>query len=488
MAGAAAGAAFQIELVDEVDTIVSAAAHASDLSTLDDDELTAVVLGFETAQAKFDAARAHALAEFDARSVTDTEWGLRTGGFIASRTHTPTRSAKRRVHVARRLRDEFPLLDQALADGKLRWEHIDMFCHHANPRVAEMLGFLLPELIELAADLPFSGWASELRRIVERLDLDGGHNPNDDITANRLFIDRTLDGTIEFHGRFVGTLGASLTEMVDRETDRQYRLHKDLADRTSGETDIPPRATLRALALVELCRKGIANTLADTNAPITDLTITHHHDTNDCHCEDHDDDSDNCDGIDNCDGTGDHAGCGDMCNNPSSRRHGRRHPRTECCAKDRCRSKACNNEFITLDGTLLTSAELGCMICDPAISLLRFAGNNAVLNLQHTQRFANRDQRRAINARDGGCIFPGCDCPVSWTDKHHVDDFHLGGPTDLRNFASLCRFHHGVTHRQDWTMVANGDGTFTWTTPKGRTLHSQSHTARNRGSPQLLGS
>ena len=57
-----------------------------------------------------DAARAHAMAELDARSVTDTEFGLRTGGFIAYRTHTPTKTAKRRVHVSRRLRDEFPAL------------------------------------------------------------------------------------------------------------------------------------------------------------------------------------------------------------------------------------------------------------------------------------------------------------------------------------------------------------------------------------------
>src|ERR1700710_1040475 len=132
MAGAAAGAAFRIELIDDIDTIVSAVAHATDLSELDDDTLTSVTLGLETVQSKLDAASANTTAELDARSVTDTDWGLRTGGFIASRPHTPTQTAKRRVHVARRLRDEFPVLRDALADGLLTWAHADLFCHQAN--------------------------------------------------------------------------------------------------------------------------------------------------------------------------------------------------------------------------------------------------------------------------------------------------------------------------------------------------------------------
>jgi hypothetical protein len=286
----------------------------------------------------------------------------------------------------------------------------------------------------------------------------------------------------------VGAVGAAFAESLEKETDAQYRLFKQLADLTDGETDMPSRATLRLLALAELVRKGAANTLADTTAPVTDLTITHHHGP----------DNPASDDCDDCDGADDHAGCGDQCDR--SDRSDRstdevtdllaslqnEHHNTRRWERDGWRAEACNDEFVTLDGTILTGEELRCRICDPVISILRFSGNNAVLNLQRTQRLANREQRRALAARDGGCIFPGCDCPISWTDKHHVDDWDHGGLTDLRNFASLCRFHHGVTHRKGWTMVANGDGTFTWTTPHGRTLHSQSHTTRTRGSPQLL--
>ena len=94
-------------------------------------------------------------------------------------------------------------------------------------------------------------------------------------------------------------------------------------------------------------------------------------------------------------------------------------------------------------------------------------------------RLANREQRRALAKRDGGCIFPGCDCPVGWTDAHHVIWWEHDGPTDIWNLALLCRYHHGVTHRRGWTMTAAGDDWFTWTTPSGDTLHSQRHRGRS---------
>jgi hypothetical protein len=65
--------------------------------------------------------------------------------------------------------------------------------------------------------------------------------------------------------------------------------------------------------------------------------------------------------------------------------------------------------------------------------------------------------------------------PVHWCDLHHIDWWHHGGDTDIENLALMCRFHHGVTHRRGWSMAANGDGTFRWSTPSGRTLHSQQH-------------
>ena len=88
-------------------------------------------------------------------------------------------------------------------------------------------------------------------------------------------------------------------------------------------------------------------------------------------------------------------------------------------------------------------------------------------------RHATRAQRRALARRDGGCVFPGCDDPVSWCDAHHVTPWEQNGRTDITNLALLCRHHHGVTHRTGWTMTARPGQTFTWHTPYSQTLHSQ---------------
>jgi hypothetical protein len=102
------------------------------------------------------------------------------------------------------------------------------------------------------------------------------------------------------------------------------------------------------------------------------------------------------------------------------------------------------------------------------------------LDLGRSVRFAARDQRRALAARDGGCVFPGCGAPASWTDAHHVVRFSDGGSTDLSNLASLCRHHHGVVHRRGWSMAATEGQRFTFTTPRGLVLDSQRHGRRGQ--------
>ena len=65
--------------------------------------------------------------------------------------------------------------------------------------------------------------------------------------------------------------------------------------------------------------------------------------------------------------------------------------------------------------------------------------------------------RRAITARDRGCVFPGCDRPPSWTDIHHCVPWTEDGDTSVDNGALLCRRHHTFIHRYRWRMtIDNG--------------------------------
>jgi len=66
--------------------------------------------------------------------------------------------------------------------------------------------------------------------------------------------------------------------------------------------------------------------------------------------------------------------------------------------------------------------------------------------------------RRAITARDRGCIFPGCDRPPSWCDVHHGQHWDAGGGTSVDNGALLCRRHHTFIHNQNWKVnVEHGE-------------------------------
>ena len=58
--------------------------------------------------------------------------------------------------------------------------------------------------------------------------------------------------------------------------------------------------------------------------------------------------------------------------------------------------------------------------------------------------------RRALEARDRGCRFPGCG--LRFTDAHHVRHWAEGGETKLENLVLLCRFHHRLVHEEGYTV------------------------------------
>ena len=68
-------------------------------------------------------------------------------------------------------------------------------------------------------------------------------------------------------------------------------------------------------------------------------------------------------------------------------------------------------------------------------------GTRIPLAVGRTARTATPAQRRALAARDKGCIIPGCGIPAEACQTHHVTDWAAGGDTDLPNLA-LFRLSH----------------------------------------------
>ncbi|MGW6374726.1 DUF222 domain-containing protein [Rhodococcus sp. NPDC055112] len=102
--------------------------------------------------------------------------------------------------------------------------------------------------------------------------------------------------------------------------------------------------------------------------------------------------------------------------------------------------------------------------CDASITPIVMDDDGNPLDVGRTTRTIPRRLRRALDARDCGCAFPGCGRPAAWTDGHHVHHWSDGGETKLSNLVLLCRFHHTLIHKGDW-QVHIGNDQHPWFTP-----------------------
>jgi hypothetical protein len=97
-------------------------------------------------------------------------------------------------------------------------------------------------------------------------------------------------------------------------------------------------------------------------------------------------------------------------------------------------------------GVLTTSRTARRHACDSSICRIVIDGDSEILDLGRRTRVVSPALRRALIARDGGCVVGGCQVPARWTDAHHIQHWADGGPTALWNLVLLCRFHHTLAH------------------------------------------
>ena len=99
-----------------------------------------------------------------------------------------------------------------------------------------------------------------------------------------------------------------------------------------------------------------------------------------------------------------------------------------------------------IDGTPVRSETIRRLACDARIVRMVLDGEGQPLDVGRAVRTVTPAIRRALDARDGGCAWSGCDLPPAWCDAHHIEHWADGGPTSLENLQLLCRRHHGVVH------------------------------------------
>ncbi|GAB3316473.1 HNH endonuclease signature motif containing protein [Geodermatophilus aquaeductus] len=97
-------------------------------------------------------------------------------------------------------------------------------------------------------------------------------------------------------------------------------------------------------------------------------------------------------------------------------------------------------------GAVISAARARWLACDGAVSRVVFGPDGVPLDLGREHRLADRHLRRAVELRDGGCVFAGCAAPTWWADVHHLVHWIDDGETSLENSALLCERHHTKVH------------------------------------------
>lgn len=88
--------------------------------------------------------------------------------------------------------------------------------------------------------------------------------------------------------------------------------------------------------------------------------------------------------------------------------------------------------------------------CDASVVTL-LERDGEPLSVGRRSRSVPPSMRRAVEARDQGCRFPGCH-HKRYVDAHHIHHWATGGETRADNLLMLCRRHHRLVHEGGYSI------------------------------------
>ena len=118
------------------------------------------------------------------------------------------------------------------------------------------------------------------------------------------------------------------------------------------------------------------------------------------------------------------------------------------------------------DGTRVSAETARRLACDAGRVEVRTDADGSVLDVGRRTRTVPSALRRALEARDRGCRFPGCG--LRFTEAHHIVHWADGGETVLANMLLLCRRHHRRVHEDGYSVHSDTGGQIVFFTSKGR--------------------
>jgi hypothetical protein len=120
------------------------------------------------------------------------------------------------------------------------------------------------------------------------------------------------------------------------------------------------------------------------------------------------------------------------------------------------------------DGPRVPAGTSQRLACDASRVVLRHDAEGRITEVGARTRTIPPALRRALQARDQGCRFPGCG--VRAAQGHHLRHWAAGGPTTLSNLSLLCRLHHRAVHEEGYRVAREPDGALRFHRPDGRPI------------------
>ena len=121
---------------------------------------------------------------------------------------------------------------------------------------------------------------------------------------------------------------------------------------------------------------------------------------------------------------------------------------------------------VTEDGSRVSAETSSRLCCDAEVVPIARATDGSVLDVGRRSRTVGWRLRKALDARDGGCRFPGCGSRLR-THAHHITHWAHGGETAMHNLVLLCPFHHRAVHEGGWRVEMDERGVPNFFNPLG---------------------
>jgi hypothetical protein len=119
-------------------------------------------------------------------------------------------------------------------------------------------------------------------------------------------------------------------------------------------------------------------------------------------------------------------------------------------------TSAASGYGVTSYGTLIPVEELLRRAGEANIIPVILNDTGGIMAYGRSRRLASPAQRRALAARDGGCVRPGCTAPADWCQVNHIRRWEHGGRTNIGEMVLVCPFDHDELDRGASIVMING--------------------------------